>query len=204
MNEIDWAATCFVCSKHRAEDDAEGGILYLDKLVYAGACPHHGRDRRLSGPSRAGAASPRRRARAPGRRRGEPDRVARQSAGRSAAGRAASRSRLFLRPRRGTRDGKDAGPPPRAPRPPLPGHATGVRGHGDHSLARCATGRPHRHACPRSQSSAPACSPVLRLPDPLGRTPGALRCPQQRNDDRRWVPPGGTAPNRRHDMANGS
>ncbi|HXN60722.1 MAG TPA: HIT family protein [Acidimicrobiales bacterium] len=36
VSEVEQPATCFVCSKHRAEDDAEGGILYLDKLVYAG------------------------------------------------------------------------------------------------------------------------------------------------------------------------
>jgi histidine triad (HIT) family protein len=36
VSDVEQAANCFVCSKHRAEDDAEGGILYLDKLVYAG------------------------------------------------------------------------------------------------------------------------------------------------------------------------
>jgi histidine triad (HIT) family protein len=36
VSEVERAATCFVCSKHRAEDDAEGGILYQDDLVYAG------------------------------------------------------------------------------------------------------------------------------------------------------------------------
>jgi histidine triad (HIT) family protein len=29
-------AECFVCAKHRAGDQAEGGVLYVDDLVYAG------------------------------------------------------------------------------------------------------------------------------------------------------------------------
>ena len=30
------AAACFVCAKHRQGDQAEGGVLYADDLVYAG------------------------------------------------------------------------------------------------------------------------------------------------------------------------
>jgi histidine triad (HIT) family protein len=36
VSEVDEAADCFVCSKHRAGDDAEGGVIYQDDLVYAG------------------------------------------------------------------------------------------------------------------------------------------------------------------------
>ncbi len=36
MGEVEEAASCFVCSKHRAGDDAEGGLLYQDDIVYAG------------------------------------------------------------------------------------------------------------------------------------------------------------------------
>jgi histidine triad (HIT) family protein len=32
----DAAAECFVCAKHFLGDDVEGGVLYLDDLVYAG------------------------------------------------------------------------------------------------------------------------------------------------------------------------
>jgi histidine triad (HIT) family protein len=30
------ATTCFVCAKHRAGDEAQGGVVYRDELVYAG------------------------------------------------------------------------------------------------------------------------------------------------------------------------
>jgi histidine triad (HIT) family protein len=36
VSRVGEVAACFVCAKHRAGDDAEGGVLYRDDLVYAG------------------------------------------------------------------------------------------------------------------------------------------------------------------------
>ena len=36
VSEGEEVPPCFVCAKHRAQDEAQGGVLYQDDLVYAG------------------------------------------------------------------------------------------------------------------------------------------------------------------------